>query len=115
MINIIISILVILLCVVIYIYNRKIFQKRTVKKLTEMVEKQIGERLLEAGAKSEDQRAQITIAYLRELEGKVKQDNKKGRMIEFKKMVEHLYGEGFIKKRESLKKYLDGLDSRLGL
>ena len=115
MLNIFITSAILLICIIVFIYNKKIFQKQVVKKLTGLVRAQLQEKLDASGTRNEEERAQIVIAYLRELENKVKQDNKKGRMIEFKKMVENLYGEGFIKKRENLKKYMDGLDSRFGL
>lgn len=115
MFNILISALIVLLCVVGFLYNRKTSHRRTVKKLTAMVERQAGELLAASNSRDDGERAQIVINYLRDLEKKVAQDNKKARKLEFKDMVAYLYADGYVKKREVLKKYLDGLDTRLGL
>ena len=115
LINLLISALIVLLCVVGFMYNRKTAHRRTVKKLTAMVEKQTGELLAASNSRDDAERAQIVINYLRNLERKVAEDNKKARKLEFRDMVTYLYADGYVKKREMLKKYLDGLETRLGL
>jgi hypothetical protein len=105
--------IVVAVCLVFYVYNRKFFRKRMVLRLTKMVEGVVREKYREQKAKGEKAKEVILFEYLSDMERKLKVDGKEGRKIEFLAMVMLLYQNSFLKNRELILEYHDKASERL--